>query len=179
MQPTPPRVAAGSGTMRAVGEAVVVTYLELSGVHELRPAAPARMSGLEIGRVDPPDGGVSASLYAAVGGPYAWSDHSERAPQEWQAWAEQVETWIATVAGERAGYYELRADGADVEIAHLGLLQAFHGAGIGGQLLTDALRRALRLGDRVWVHTCTLDGPAALPNYVARGMRPYRTRSAA
>jgi hypothetical protein len=23
---------------------------------------------------------------------------------------------------------------------------------------------------RVWVHTCSLDGPAALPNYEARGM---------
>jgi len=22
---------------------------------------------------------------------------------------------------------------------------------------------------RVWLHTCTLDGPAALPNYLARG----------
>jgi len=27
---------------------------------------------------------------------------------------------------------------------------------------------------RVWLHTCTLDDPAALPNYVARGFRPFR-----
>jgi hypothetical protein len=26
----------------------------------------------------------------------------------------------------------------------------------------------------VWVHTGTLDGPAALPNYLARGMAAYR-----
>jgi hypothetical protein len=27
----------------------------------------------------------------------------------------------------------------------------------------------------VWVHTCTLDGPHALANYEARGLRPFRT----
>jgi len=27
----------------------------------------------------------------------------------------------------------------------------------------------------VWLHTCTLDSPNALPNYRARGFRPYRT----
>jgi hypothetical protein len=26
----------------------------------------------------------------------------------------------------------------------------------------------------VWLHTCTLDDPAALPNYRARGFRPYK-----
>jgi hypothetical protein len=26
---------------------------------------------------------------------------------------------------------------------------------------------------RVWVHTCTLDHPAALANYQARGMKIY------
>jgi hypothetical protein len=31
---------------------------------------------------------------------------------------------------------------------------------------------------RVWVHTCTLDGPAALANYQARGMTVYRTEDA-
>jgi len=27
---------------------------------------------------------------------------------------------------------------------------------------------------RVWVHTCTLDHPGALPNYIARGFRVYK-----
>ena len=30
---------------------------------------------------------------------------------------------------------------------------------------------------RVWLHTCTLDGAAALPNYRARGLRPFRTQT--
>ena len=37
-----------------------------------------------------------------------------------------------------------------------------------------ALRRGFELGDRVWLHTCTLDSPQALPNYEARGMRIFK-----
>ncbi len=56
-----------------------------------------------------------------------------------------------------------------------GLLDEYHGRGIGGHLLTFALQRAWELArggpSRVRVSTCTLDGPHALRNYEARGMR--------
>ena len=55
-----------------------------------------------------------------------------------------------------------------------GLLPAFHGRGLGGALLEFALRRGFALGSRVWLHTTTTDGPAALPNYRARGLVPYK-----
>ena len=81
---------------------------------------------------------------------------------------------MATVGGERAGYFSLRLSQDPVEIDVFGLLPEFQGLGLGGHLLTDALRRGFELGDRVWLHTCTLDSPWALPNYEARGMRVYR-----
>ena len=28
--------------------------------------------------------------------------------------------------------------------------------------------------ERVWLHTCTLDSPRALPNYKARGFREFK-----
>ena len=66
-----------------------------------------------------------------------------------------------------------------VEILSFGLLPQFRGAGVGGWLLTEALRRAWALGPRrLWVHTCSLDGPAALPNYRARGLTVYEERTA-
>jgi GNAT superfamily N-acetyltransferase len=80
------------------------------------------------------------------------------------------------VGGRRAGYFELRP-GDGVEVRSFGLLAAFHGVGLGGWLLTVALRRARELGGRVWLHTCTLDAPAALPNYLARGLVAYRSES--
>lgn len=36
-------------------------------------------------------------------------------------------------------------------------------------------RRVAMGANRLWLHTCTLDGPAALPNYRARGFVPFRT----
>jgi GNAT superfamily N-acetyltransferase len=154
---------------------VVRTHLELADAAQLRPARPPRRDGVEVSRVWPPDGEVSRWFYTEVGGPYSWVDLAGRSAEDWQAWAERVETWTATVDGRRAGYYELLPGRPSVEVAYFGLLREFHGAGLGGALLTHALRRALELGAPVTLHTCTLDGPYALANYLARGMRPVRT----
>jgi ribosomal protein S18 acetylase RimI-like enzyme len=155
---------------------VVRTYLELADVRELRPAAAPRIEGeLEIVRVDPPDGAASRWFYVEVGRHHQWTDNLGRTEAEWQAWAESVETWVAAVDGRRAGYYELRKSAGAVEIAYFGLLPHAQGRGLGGHLLTHAMTRAFALAPRVRVHTCTLDGPHALANYEARGLRPIRT----
>jgi GNAT superfamily N-acetyltransferase len=159
-------------------EPVVRTYLELTDPSAIRPAKPPRIEGeLRIVRQDPPDGAVSRWFYLEVGRPHQWTDNLHRTDAEWQAWAEQVETRVATVDGDRAGYYELRSGEDAVEIAYFGLLPHAQGNGLGGHLLTHALVRAFELAPRVWVHTCTLDGPRALPNYEARGLRPFRTET--
>jgi GNAT superfamily N-acetyltransferase len=162
--------------MRRDAAPVVVTYLALDDPAGIRPAAPPRVPA-EIARVDPPDGAVNRWFYAAVGAPYAWIDRADDDAAAWQAHAERVETWVCTVDGERAGYAELLPRDGAVEIAYFGLLAAFHGLGLGGHLLTFALRRGFELGRRVWLHTCTLDGPHALANYRARGLVPYRTET--
>jgi GNAT superfamily N-acetyltransferase len=158
---------------------VVRTYLELTDRNAIRPAKPPRTRGaIHIARADPPDGATSRWFYLEVGRPHQWTDNLHRTDAEWQAWAEQVETWVATVDGARAGYYELRgADPGAVEIAYFGLLPDAQGIGLGGHLLTHALNRALELAPRAWVHTCTLDGPHALANYEARGLRRFRTET--
>jgi GNAT superfamily N-acetyltransferase len=156
---------------------IVRTYLEIADPASLRPAGPPRLEGVEVARAEPPDGELNRWFYVEVGAPHNWVDNMGRSEAEWQAWAERVETWVATVNGRRAGYYELRVDGDSVEVAYFGLLAGYQGAGLGGFLLTHALRRGFELAPRVWLHTCTLDGPAALPNYRARGLRPFRTQT--
>ena len=87
-----------------------------------------------------------------------------------------METHLVELDGRTAGYCEMELDSAEsAKIALFGLLQEFHGLGLGGHALTAALTRARELRPRVWLTTCTLDGPYALPNYRARGMRPFRT----
>jgi GNAT superfamily N-acetyltransferase len=151
------------------------TYLELDDPRALRPAAAPGIDGLEIARIEPPDGRLSRWFYVTVGEPHNWTDRAHWSDAEWRSWSEGVETWVATIGGERAGYYELRPEPGGVELAYFGLLPEFHGRGLGGHLLTHALRRALELGPRVWLHTNTQDAPAALPNYLARGLKPFRT----
>ena len=75
-----------------------------------------------------------------------------------------------------AGFFELRTDAdKSIEIALFGLLKEFVGRGLGKHLLSCAVDEAWAMGaSRVWLHTCTLDSPVALPNYVARGFVPYR-----
>ncbi len=147
---------------------VVVTYLEITDRASIRPARPV---DAPIARVVPPDGAVNRAFYEQIGADWNWNDLLGRDDAFWQAYADSVETWII---GPGAGYAELRAAGGDVEIVHLGLLPAFHGRGLGGALLEFALRRGFELGSRVWLHTCSDDGPQALPNYLARGLVPYR-----
>ena len=156
---------------------IVRTHLEIDDPRLLRPAGQPRLQGVEIARVQPPDGELSRWFYVEVGTPHRWIDNLGRSAADWQAWAERVETWVATVARERAGYYELRADDGSVEVAYFGLLARFQGVGLGGFLLTHALRRGFDLAPRVWLHTNTQDGAAALPNYLARGLRAFRTEN--
>jgi GNAT superfamily N-acetyltransferase len=86
---------------------------------------------------------------------------------------------LLSVAGAPAGYFELERHPDDsVEIAYFGLLPEFLGRGLGKHLLSRATEAAWALGPkRVWLHTCTLDDVAALPNYLARGFRPFKTET--
>jgi GNAT superfamily N-acetyltransferase len=74
-----------------------------------------------------------------------------------------------------AGFFELeRHDDGSVEISYFGLMPMGIGQGLGRALLTTAIDEAWSLKpvpSRVWLHTCTLDHPAALANYLARGFQ--------
>ncbi len=81
---------------------------------------------------------------------------------------------------ETAGFFELEQHDEDgsVEIAYFGLTESFIGRGLGKAMLTRAAQEAWALApSRVWLHTCTLDSPHALPNYEARGFTRFKTET--
>ena len=121
------------------------------------------------------------SLYVDVGKDYHWIDRLPWTDEQIAAHLNQPEItlWLMTYDGETAGYFELRrCEDGSVEIAYFGLLPGFLGRGLGKHLLTCATEQAWADGaDRVWLHTCTLDDPAALPNYLKRGFRPFKTET--
>jgi len=120
-------------------------------------------------------------LYREVGEAYHWLDRWTWSAEEWQAWVARpgYGLWILSYDGELAGFFELRWDESGAcEIELFGLVRKFHGRGFGKHLLTAAVEIAWAIGaTRVWLHTCTLDDPAALPNYLARGFTPVRTET--
>jgi GNAT superfamily N-acetyltransferase len=113
-------------------------------------------------------------LYVEVGREYHWKDRlpwTEAQFREWLAGPSAV--WLLSVSGAPAGYFELRAHpDQSQEIAYFGLLREYQGTGLGKFLLTRAVQEAWAAApSRVWLHTCTLDHPGALPNYLKRGFR--------
>jgi GNAT superfamily N-acetyltransferase len=158
---------------------VVRTYLTLDDVAALRPAG-AVAQDVRIVRHAPCPVAEYRRLYNEVGEPWFWHDRLEWSDAEL---AEHLAKPVVAVrelmvGDESAGYYELQCqDDGSVEIVYFGLTPAFIGRGLGGMLLTEAVREAFAMGaTRVWLHTCTLDSPNALPAYEARGFRPYRTQ---
>lgn len=154
------------------------TYLEMTGPGDLRPA-PDAVPGVAISLESPCDPPLYRQLYLGVGRAWHWTDRAGWTDEDiaHHVGQPEVDVWTARVDGVLAGFFELRRVPEDdsVEIAYFGLLPALVGRGLGGMLLTAAVRTAWALEpSRVWVHTCTLDHPAALPNYLARGFAVTR-----
>ncbi|MFG2592483.1 GNAT family N-acetyltransferase [Streptomyces sp. NPDC048438] len=166
---------------------VTVWYLEQTSPADLSPAAlPA--DGVTVARSEIPLPEFSRFLYTAVGADVRWTDRLDHTHAQWRAFLERpgVETWVAYENGTPAGFIELDAqeDGA-VEITYFGLIPAFRGRRIGGHLLSYGVARAWDLAERhpertptkrVWLHTCSDDGPHAMDNYLRRGFRLFDTK---
>ncbi|MFE4450373.1 GNAT family N-acetyltransferase [Streptomyces sp. NPDC056796] len=166
---------------------VTVWYLEQTSPADLSPAA-GPGAGVTVTRSERPLPEFSRFLYTAVGGDVRWTDRLGLTYAQWREILERpgAETWVAYENGTPAGFIELDAqeDGA-VEIAYFGLIPAFRGRRIGGHLLSYGVARAWDLAERhpgrkpterVWVHTCSNDGPHAMDNYLRRGFRLAATR---
>ncbi len=175
--------------MDSAADELITYYLEMTGPEQLRPARPPA-EPFSVRRAELAFPALNRFFYSEVGRAHSWTDRLRWSEEEWLAWLARpgMQTWIGYVRETPAGYFELerqraarngRGDGeqapADaVELVYFGVLPPFIGRGIGGALLTEAVRRAWALGpQRVWVHTCTNDHQAALPNYRRRGFRIY------
>jgi len=121
------------------------------------------------------------ALYRRVGGPYGWGARLRLPPAELEEIlaSERTELLVARgPAGEPLGLCEHdRAGFPEVELKHFGLVPEAMGRGLGPRLLDAGLQAEWRRGaTRIWLHTDTLDHPAALPLYERAGFRVYQVR---
>lgn len=158
---------------------VTTYYLQTLSPEELvsRPQPP----GVELRECITPIPEFNKFLYELVGQPWQWFDKSHWTSAAWHQYVERDElrTWVIYKEGTPAGYFELEKQ-ADtrVEIAYFGLVPTFIGSGLGGYLLTCAIREGWAWGaSAIIVNTCSLDHPSALRNYQSRGMQVYHSET--
>src|SRR5205085_12209943 len=117
-------------------------------------------------------------LYDAVGSRWQWLSRKKLNDEQLAAIIHNPrdEVHVLHVEGVPAGFAELdrRVEG-EIELVQFGLVPEFIGQGVGRYFLHWAIDRAWSYGPRrFWLHTCSKDHPAALPNYLKAGFAVYR-----
>ena len=89
-----------------------------------------------------------------------------------------VKTFVLKNKKDLVGFFELiiHPDKKEVEIAYFGILEEYQNKKLGSFLLSDAIKKSFQENvERVWLHTCSLDHKNALYNYLARGMKIFKS----
>ena len=161
-----------------LGFSVTTTSLEMTA-RPTRPSKPppALNNPLMLLRAERPTISFYRYLYNTVGAQWLWYERRSLSDDALSAIIhdEQDFIYVLHVGGVPAGFVELDCrDMPNIEIAYFGLMPEFIGRGLGGRLIDWALESAWdRNPDRVWIHTCNLDHPAALPLYQKVGFTPF------
>ena len=126
-----------------------------------------------------PDFQLNKFFYKQVGKKHRWIDRLSWSDEKWINYIsnKNLETYIICEFEELVGFFELlnNPELQETEISYFGLLEEYIGKGIGGYALSVAIRKSFEKNiRRVWLHTCTLDHPNALKNYIARGMTIFK-----
>ena len=155
--------------------AAVVTYLEMRSPTD----QPDIWSPLTLERVEVPQPEHYRSLFRLIGAPLLWFSRLllDEAHLAEIIQHPKVELYsVKDEDGREVGMIELDfREPHECELAFIGLLPELSGKGHGRWLLSEAVRRSWREGvDRVHVHTCSLDHPAALSAYRRAGFSPYK-----
>ena len=157
---------------------VIRTYLEIPTREQFKPAYIEDIN-LAIMQMGEPLPDFYRFLYGTVGRDYHWIDRLPWTDQHLDKYLSQpaLSIWVAYYRGTPAGYIELLRESGEpgTEVVYFGLIPRFHGRGLGKHLLSFGVQKAFDENpERVWVNTCTLDGPYALANYRKRGFVPYK-----
>jgi GNAT superfamily N-acetyltransferase len=153
--------------------AAVVTYLEM-----LAPPVHAKTSLVRLREINKPDLNWYRGVFRRAGEHWLWWSRLEMSDSQLSNVLNSptTELFTAETDGAEIGMAELdRATPGQVEIAFFGLYAEALGKSLGRPFMRALLERAWDGSpSRVWVHTCTLDSPVALPFYMKCGFKPYK-----
>ena len=157
---------------------VKTTYLQMFA-HQQRIVPPPR-EGLTVIHAWKPSTAYYRFLYDTVGRDYDWTSRKKLSDTDLASLLRDslLEVHVLMADGVPAGFAELdrRIDG-EIELVQFGLMREFIGQGLGRYFLQWTIDKAWSYKPkRFWLHTCTKDHPAALPNYLKAGFVIYQER---
>lgn len=146
---------------------VTVYYLEM--LDPSQSSIPAPRGDLMVVHARNPTIPYYRFLYDSVGREYHWLSRRKLSDKELACIIHDPldEVHVLHVEGTPAGFAELdRRQPTEIELVQFGLMPEFIGQGLGKWFLQWTIDKAWSYQPRrFWLHTCTLDHPAALPTY--------------
>ncbi len=155
------------------------SYLEINSLNELQESIqPSKEYSLHLS--EPINFQLNKFFYKNIGQNHMWIDRLTWNENQWIDYVsnKDVKTYILKYENDLAGFFELifHFEKKETEIAYFGLLKEYQNKKLGSYLLSEAIKKSfIKNINRVWVHTCSLDHKNALNNYVARGMKVFKT----
>ena len=156
-------------------------YLEINSIQDLIEVIKPD-GNYSLNLLEPTNFQLNKFFYKNIGKKHKWIDRLVWTEAQWIDYAssKKVSTYILKFKNNLAGFFELisHEEKKEIEIAYFGLLEEFQNKKLGSYLLSKAIEKAFKKSvGRVWVHTCSLDHKNALNNYIARGMKIFKTET--
>ena len=156
-------------------------YLEINSINNLNKVVKPN-EDCSLNLLKPTNFQLNKFFYKNIGKNHKWIDRLVWTETQWIDYVsnKNVKTYVFKFKDDLAGFFELIShdEKKEVEIAYFGLLEEFHNKKLGSYLLSQAIKKSFKGSiNRVWVHTCSLDHKNALNNYIARGMKIFKTET--
>jgi GNAT superfamily N-acetyltransferase len=147
---------------------VIVYFLQMLAPNQRTVSPPT--AGLSVTHARKPTVAYYRFLYNTVGKDYQWYSRGRLSDEALAATIQDPlnELHVLHVDGTPAGFAELdRRRQGEIELVQFGLMPEFIGRGLGKYFLQWTIDKAWSYQPRrFWLHTCSLDHPVALPNYL-------------
>ena len=162
-------------------EEVKRNYLEINSIKDLKETNQS-FDDFSIDLIDPINFQLNKFFYKNIGKKHEWIDRLVWSEEKWIKYLsnEKVKTYVLKYKNDLVGFFELiiHRDNLEVEIAYFGLLEEYQNKKLGSYLLSEAIKKSFEYNiKRMWLHTCSLDHKNALNNYIARGMKIFKTET--
>ena len=160
-------------------EEVKRNYLEIKSLQDLKEGKKLS-EDYSLSLINPINFQLNKFFYKNIGKKHRWVDRLIWNEEQWIDYvsSSKVKTYVLKNKDDLVGFFELilYLEKQEVEIAYFGILEEYQNKKLGSFLLSEAIKKSFNENiNRVWLHTCSLDHENALKNYLARGMKIFKS----